>query len=427
MTMEGTAESGRSARSICKTTMKTARDFIRMGVEFFHEEGTLCCASPDEIVPELVEEVARRTALMVPHIPVTGTIPIIEIAEFEEKRWSVCMTCGDPMASYAGGMCSLCILALRKGIEKVGWRSDVASVSSRVDHAETKPPVELPTGKTVIMTSPPAVVSAPTLMSSLTSATSPAKPPPPERHKCHAIGCKQIVPPRYLMCGPHWGMVSSDLQQWVWRTYVEGQEERKDPTDEYMEAQAAAVMYVAKKEGKLPKGETAVVQTGIVPVPISAPAPIAAPAIPPNEYLVYVEAIDRDRKSAYCVIVTRGKDSFDIAASLPGTSFQQDAICEGFVQALDLIAEKDPVAICAGNATLWSIVTGAQAWAQESESVKKARAAWKKMSVYRAGRQTRIFRYDEDTKTAVAKARKLAYLEAFPGEIFAPVQLPSSD
>lgn len=231
-------------------------------------------------------------------------------------------------------------------------------------------------------------------------------------------------------------MVSSDLQQWVWRTYVEGQEERKDPTDEYMEAQAAAVMYVAKKEGKLPKGETAIVQPRAsvsdpaplaAPVPVAAQAPIIAPVIPPNEYVVYVEAIDRDRKSAYCVIVTRGKDSFDIAASLPGTSFQQDAICEGFVQALDLIAEKDPVAICAGNATIWSIVTGAQAWAQESESIKKARAAWKKMSVDRAGRQTRIFRYDEDTKTAVAKARKLAYLEAFPGEIFAPVQLPSSD
>lgn len=70
-------------------------------------------------------------------------------------------------------------------------------------------------------------------------------------HVCHAIDCNVPVPPKMLMCRKHWFMVPRDLQRRVWDTYVPGQELRKDPTDEYMEAQRAAVDAVAKKEGKL--------------------------------------------------------------------------------------------------------------------------------------------------------------------------------
>lgn len=68
-------------------------------------------------------------------------------------------------------------------------------------------------------------------------------------HKCHAEGREAVVPPRLLMYRRHWGMVSKPLQNRVWEHYVPGQEIRKDPTPEYMEAQRAAIEDVAKKEG----------------------------------------------------------------------------------------------------------------------------------------------------------------------------------
>jgi hypothetical protein len=43
-------------------------------------------------------------------------------------------------------------------------------------------------------------------------------------------------------------MVPRRLQAAVWRAYVPGQEVRKDPTAEYMDAQQAAVRAVAEKE-----------------------------------------------------------------------------------------------------------------------------------------------------------------------------------
>lgn len=70
-------------------------------------------------------------------------------------------------------------------------------------------------------------------------------------HRCHAEGCNVEVPPKMLMCLRHWRMVPKKLQQDVWRTYVPGQENRKDPTDEYMKAHRAAIAAVAAKEGRV--------------------------------------------------------------------------------------------------------------------------------------------------------------------------------
>lgn len=88
-------------------------------------------------------------------------------------------------------------------------------------------------------------------------------PPPPRRakcrlcgriagpvHTCHADGCNVEVPPKLLMCAPHWRMVPKALQRRVWATYVPGQEVRKDPTSEYLEAMRAAVAAVAEQEGR---------------------------------------------------------------------------------------------------------------------------------------------------------------------------------
>lgn len=69
-------------------------------------------------------------------------------------------------------------------------------------------------------------------------------------HRCHADGCRLEVPPHMLMCATHWRMVPMVLRKNVWRTYVEGQEIRKDPTPEYLEAAQAAIDYVASCEGR---------------------------------------------------------------------------------------------------------------------------------------------------------------------------------
>lgn len=51
-----------------------------------------------------------------------------------------------------------------------------------------------------------------------------------------------------LMCLKHWKMVPRVGQLDIWKTYVPGQEIRKDPTDEYLKAQQRAVAMVLKAE-----------------------------------------------------------------------------------------------------------------------------------------------------------------------------------
>lgn len=68
-------------------------------------------------------------------------------------------------------------------------------------------------------------------------------------HVCHATGCDTQVPPRMLMCRKHWFMVPREIQAQVWAKYVLGQEIRKDPTPEYLEAMIEAIRAVEKKEG----------------------------------------------------------------------------------------------------------------------------------------------------------------------------------
>jgi hypothetical protein len=70
----------------------------------------------------------------------------------------------------------------------------------------------------------------------------------PEHH-CHARECTKKVPPRMLMCGKHWRMVPSHLQDDVWATYRPGQEISKTPTREYLVAAKRAINAVAEREG----------------------------------------------------------------------------------------------------------------------------------------------------------------------------------
>jgi len=59
-------------------------------------------------------------------------------------------------------------------------------------------------------------------------------------HTCHAKLCDVEVPPKMLMCKPHWRMVPKDLQNAVWDAYRIGQEVRKDPSREWQAAADAA-------------------------------------------------------------------------------------------------------------------------------------------------------------------------------------------
>lgn len=54
-------------------------------------------------------------------------------------------------------------------------------------------------------------------------------------HTCHWAGCKREVPPAMWGCRTHWFTLPRGLRNDVWRTYVPGQEIRKDPSEEYIE------------------------------------------------------------------------------------------------------------------------------------------------------------------------------------------------
>jgi hypothetical protein len=80
----------------------------------------------------------------------------------------------------------------------------------------------------------------------------------PRDHECHAEGCARQVPPAFLMCAPHWRMVPRALQARVWATYQAGQERGDaEVTDEYIEAQQAAVKAVADTEAAKAKPKQA--------------------------------------------------------------------------------------------------------------------------------------------------------------------------
>jgi len=69
-------------------------------------------------------------------------------------------------------------------------------------------------------------------------------------HTCHAVDCERSVPPQMLMCKRHWFMVPPVIRSRVWATYQDGQCDTFNPTSAYCQAAKAAVIAVAKKEGR---------------------------------------------------------------------------------------------------------------------------------------------------------------------------------
>lgn len=71
-------------------------------------------------------------------------------------------------------------------------------------------------------------------------------------HRCHATGCSVPVPPEKLMCRRHWFTVSKGTRDAVWFAYRAGQCEDMNPSAAYCEAARAAIIEVARKEGRIP-------------------------------------------------------------------------------------------------------------------------------------------------------------------------------
>lgn len=53
-------------------------------------------------------------------------------------------------------------------------------------------------------------------------------------HHCHWPGCPKHVPPAAWGCKYHWMRLPKPLRDRVWVTYVPGQEDRMDPSREYL-------------------------------------------------------------------------------------------------------------------------------------------------------------------------------------------------
>lgn len=55
-------------------------------------------------------------------------------------------------------------------------------------------------------------------------------------HTCHWPGCGKAVPTKLWGCKPHWFQLPKKIRDLIQATYVPGQEVRKDPNPEYLDA-----------------------------------------------------------------------------------------------------------------------------------------------------------------------------------------------
>lgn len=70
------------------------------------------------------------------------------------------------------------------------------------------------------------------------------------RHTCHATGCEVRVPPKMFMCRQHWFSLPKSMRDEIWSTYRYNQENRMDPSDEYLEVALRCVRFIEAKEGR---------------------------------------------------------------------------------------------------------------------------------------------------------------------------------
>ncbi len=56
------------------------------------------------------------------------------------------------------------------------------------------------------------------------------------KHTCHWPGCPEEVPPKMWGCRKHWFTLPKTLRDLIWMHYRPGQEEDKNPSEEYLRA-----------------------------------------------------------------------------------------------------------------------------------------------------------------------------------------------
>lgn len=67
-------------------------------------------------------------------------------------------------------------------------------------------------------------------------------------HGCHWPGCKKQVPPAMWGCRVHWHKLPQRIRKAIWRTYRIGQEQRMDPSPEYIAVARAAEEWAMAQE-----------------------------------------------------------------------------------------------------------------------------------------------------------------------------------
>ena len=76
------------------------------------------------------------------------------------------------------------------------------------------------------------------------------------KHTCHWPGCGKLVPPAMWGCRTHWFKLPKHLRDWIWRTYMPGQEIKKNPSEEYLQAADAVQKWIKENVQPLRTGET---------------------------------------------------------------------------------------------------------------------------------------------------------------------------
>jgi hypothetical protein len=69
-------------------------------------------------------------------------------------------------------------------------------------------------------------------------------------HTCHAFECTKVVKPEMFMCLSHWRRVPRELQRRIWALYRPGQCDDKNISNGYALTAKAAIVAVAKLDGK---------------------------------------------------------------------------------------------------------------------------------------------------------------------------------
>lgn len=119
---------------------------------------------------------------------------------------------------------------------RVQLSAEIARFDFKAPAPAPRPPPRAP-----VIQKPPKVISA-------AERTLPLFEEP--THRCHATGCRVVVPPEMLMCRAHWARVPREIQRRVWGAYRKGQCDDMRPSRAWLDAADDAIAAVAALEGR---------------------------------------------------------------------------------------------------------------------------------------------------------------------------------